>query len=351
MAPRLSFACELGSDELTKLFADGSVLDQLVGLKASVTLGLVDLSAERAAIVRRLNAARVPVFAWLLLPVDQGYWFNANNAPLAASRYDAFRAWTAEHSLAWEGIGIDVEPDLREIQRAVANRWSLAPTILRRLLDDRARRHAVAQYVALVARARSAGYHVDSYEFPFVEDERAVEASVIRRILGLVDVGADRVIPMLYTSLMGSRGVGFLWSYGQGKKTVAIGSTGGGMAFEGIGDRPLTWDEFVRDLRLVSRFADDIGVFSLEGCVQQGFLARLSDFAWDGPVDVPFADAATVDRWRAIARASLWLTARPYLLLALPMLSIALFRRFGKKTRAPSNAKPDRTGSAHSKLR
>jgi hypothetical protein len=327
MPPRLSFACELASDDLTKLFADGTVLGQLVGLKASVTLGLVDLSAERAAIVRQLNAAHVPVYAWLLLPVDQGYWFNANNAPLAASRYDAFGAWTAEHGLVWEGIGIDVEPDLREIQRAVANRWSLLPTILRRLVDDRARRHAGAQYVALVARARADGHHVDSYEFPFVEDERAVGATIIRCILGLVDVGADRVIPMLYSSFLGSRGVGFLWSYGQAKKAVAIGSTGGGLALEGIGDRPLEWDEFARDLRLASRFADDVGIFSLEGCVQQGFLTRLSDFDWDSPVDLPLADAATVDRWRAIARAILWLTARPYPLLALPILGLSLFRR------------------------
>jgi hypothetical protein len=341
MPPHLSFACELASDDLTKLFADGSVLEQLVGLTASVTLGLVDLSAERAAIVRRLNAARVPVFAWLLLPVDQGYWFNANNAPLAASRYDAFRAWTAEYGLVWEGIGIDVEPDLREIQRAVARRWALVPTILRRLLDDRARRQAGAQYAALVARARADGYHVDSYEFPFVEDERAVGARVVRRVLGLVDVGPDRIIPMLYTSFMGSRGVGFLWSYGRGKKAIAIGSTGGGLALEGIGDRPLTWDEFTRDLRLASRLADDIGIFSLEGCVQQGFLARLSDFAWDSPVDVPLADAATVDRWRTLARAILWLTARPYLLLALPVLSLALSRGLRKKSRARSSAKPE----------
>ena len=58
---------------------------------------LVDLSPERAEVVRRLNAAGVPVIAWQLLPEEQGYWYNMSNAPSAAARYSAFRAWTAEH--------------------------------------------------------------------------------------------------------------------------------------------------------------------------------------------------------------------------------------------------------------
>src|SRR5262245_10337172 len=132
MAPRLNFACELASRALVDLFADGSVVEQLVGLGASVTLGLLDLSSERAAEARRLTAAGISVYAWLLLPTEEGYWFSANNAPFAAARYEAFRAWTAEHKLAWAGVGIDVEPDFREIQRLLADRWAVVPTLLHR---------------------------------------------------------------------------------------------------------------------------------------------------------------------------------------------------------------------------
>jgi hypothetical protein len=329
VAPRLNFACELAADDLTALFADGMVVEQLVALGASVTLGLLDLSAERAAVVRRLNAAGIPLTAWLLLPLDEGYWFNANNAPLAAARYDAFHAWSAEHGLVWAGVGIDVEPDTREIQHLLGGprgpRWPLALTLLRRIVDDRARARAATQYARLVARARADGYPVHSYELPFLEDERAVGGSLLYRILGLVDVGADRAIPMLYTSFMGSRGVGFLWSYGRGKEAIIVGSTGGGVKLGGLDqERPLDWEEFARDLRLASRLAGDVGVFSLEGCVRRGFLDRLCDFDWDAPLTLPTDAAATIDRWRAIARCVLWITARPYLLLALVGLLLTL---------------------------
>jgi hypothetical protein len=78
---RLTFGCELQADELRDQFADPVVLDTVVELGAGVSLGLMDLSPRRAAMVRRLNEAGVPVSAWLLLPKEQGYWSNADNAP------------------------------------------------------------------------------------------------------------------------------------------------------------------------------------------------------------------------------------------------------------------------------
>src|SRR5258708_10218478 len=149
MPSRLTFFCELGADALTELFADGSVVDALQPLSAGVSLGLVDLSDERARVVRQLNEAGVPVIAWQLLPEDQGYWFNQHNAVFAAARYDAFQVWTAQHTLTWDGIGVDVEPDMREIQPALANRWTLLPTVARRLLHPETLRRAHPHYAAL----------------------------------------------------------------------------------------------------------------------------------------------------------------------------------------------------------
>ena len=80
MKPRLTFFCELEADALETLFADSSVIDNLVTLEASVSLGILDLSPGRAAVVRRLNEAGIPVIAWQLLPKEQGYWFNLGNA-------------------------------------------------------------------------------------------------------------------------------------------------------------------------------------------------------------------------------------------------------------------------------
>jgi hypothetical protein len=60
-APRLSFACELDPARLVELFADAAVIDDLLALDARVALMCSDFSDERAAVVRRLNAAGVPV--------------------------------------------------------------------------------------------------------------------------------------------------------------------------------------------------------------------------------------------------------------------------------------------------
>jgi hypothetical protein len=64
----LIFGCELQTDELQDLFSAPEVLDSLVELGASVSLGRLDLSAGRAEVVRQLNSTGVPVTTWLLLP-------------------------------------------------------------------------------------------------------------------------------------------------------------------------------------------------------------------------------------------------------------------------------------------
>ena len=94
-APQLTFFCELHTPELSTVLTD-ELLEDLAAMGARVSLGLLDFSAERAEAVRRLNAASVPVVAWLLLPDEQGYWFNQQNGSQAAARYVEFRNWTAE---------------------------------------------------------------------------------------------------------------------------------------------------------------------------------------------------------------------------------------------------------------
>src|SRR5262249_38868348 len=118
---RLTFFCELDAPELGALLADGTVITQLASLGTQVSLGLCDLSAARAVAVQRLNAAGIPLIAWQLLPAEQGYWYNLSNPHHAAARYAAFQAWTHEHGLHWAAVGIDIEPDIREVARFFAN--------------------------------------------------------------------------------------------------------------------------------------------------------------------------------------------------------------------------------------
>ena len=327
---RLTFFCELDAPELEALFADGTVIAQLAALGAQVSLGLRDLSTARAALVRRLSAAGIPVIAWQLLPDEQGYWDNLANHHHASARYAAFQAWTHEHALRWAAIGIDIEPDIREVARWFANPIRLAPNVARRLLDAGRVRRAAAAYHGLIERMHADGYLVESYVIPFLRDERRAGASLLQRLAGLVDLNVDREVPMLYSSFHRPYGAGLLWSYAAVGGAAGIGSTGGGV---GVGDidtiAPLSWAELSRDLRLATRHCNEIYIFSLEGSVRQGFLERLADFDWEAPVDAPATHARRVRHARQVLAALLWLSARPALawLGLLPLLWLAARRR------------------------
>ena len=316
-APKLTFCCELPEGELGALFAAPGVIEDLQAMGAGVSLGLLDLSEGRAGVVRRLHQAGVPVIGWLLLPKEQGYWFNINNVAQAAARYEAFRAWTAANDLAWAGVALDVEPDVEEMAALMKEPARLLPTLLQRVFaGDERILHAEAAYDALVARIRQDGHRITSYQFPFVLDERRAGSTLLRRLAGLVDLSVDQEVLMIYTSFLRAFGPPLLDSYAREAQTVAVGSTGGGVQLEGAPEiEPLAWDELARDLRLAWRWRRDIHVFSLEGCVQQGFLGRLKDFQWDAPVAVP-EGAEEAETFRRVLRAGLWASKHPLWVIA-----------------------------------
>lgn len=329
--PRLSFACELAPEPLQALLSQ-AVIDSLAALRASVCLGILDLSAERAAAVRRLNDAGVPVVAWLLLPKDQGYWFNAANYGQALDRYEAFRSWTADQGLRWAGVGLDIEPDIRDLANLAQTRGRVLPRLLPRLFQVGQLRRARRAYRALVALIHADGYPVESYQFPLIADERRAGSTVLQRLAGVVDVAVDREVWMLYTSLLRPHGPGLLASYGPEAQVIGLGVTGGGVVEPGFKPpAPLTWDEFARDLRLAWLWCSDLFIFSLEGCVEQGFLERLQNFAWDLPVLLPEAGKTRIDAWRGTLQSSLWLAQRlPVFLagLAAGLLTWKILRRY-----------------------
>ena len=310
--PQLTFFCELEPDTLQSLFADGKVVDHLLALEASVSLGILDLTDGRARMVRTLNDEGIPVIAWQLLPKEQGYWFNASNTPQAAARYADFQRWTTEHDLRWDGVGLDIEPDIHDMQGLVGSRWSVLSTLIERAFHGEQLRQAQAQYTMLAARIRADGYRVDSYLIPFIVDERQVGSTLLRRLAGLVDIPVDREVLMLYTSFFRPRGPGILWSYGSEAASIAVGVTGGGVEVGGIlAKRPLDWDEFSRDLLLARYRTDDIHVFSLEGCVTQGFLSHLRGFDWEQSITPPLTMAAEIETYRKALRTGLWASAHP----------------------------------------
>ena len=68
--PHFSFFCELQGKAFNELFADSSLINQLVKMKASVRVGLHDFSPERTLTIQKLNQAGIPIVAWLLLPEE-----------------------------------------------------------------------------------------------------------------------------------------------------------------------------------------------------------------------------------------------------------------------------------------
>lgn len=289
---RLHFFNEQDTPELEALFADAGVVRHLQALGAGVTMGLRDLSDGRARVLRHLADEGIPVAAWLLLPKEQGYFATLDNAAQVTARYDEVHAWARHEGLVFESIGLDFEPDVRELGRLVSHPLRTLGAWAWRAQDRVRLERARDGYDALLRRMRHDGHRVETYQFPMLLEERGARSTFWQRFAGSLDVEADREVVMLYSSLLGPFGASLVEAWAPGCRAIGVGSTGGG-----IDPLPkLTWEALERDLRVAARACGDVSIFSLEGCVQQGFLARLSDFDWDGPV-------TPVKRWPRMATA------------------------------------------------
>lgn len=315
MKTQITFFCELQAAELKKLFEDRFVFDDLKTLNAGISLGILDFSPERASVVQKLNRLDISVTAWLLLPEEQGYWFNLGNYAEATERYQAFKAWSDENKLEWAAVGLDIESDINEMKSLSDERGAVIQKALKRLRDTKAYRVAKKAYEALVAQIHADGHLVESYHFPLIVDDRQAGSSVLQRVAGLVEIPVDREVLMLYSSFFRPHGHSILWSYAQRAEAIGIGNTGGGIQMGALENVPyLTWDEFATDLRLARRSGKPVYVFSLEGCVQQGFLPRLVTFDWQAEVALP--RTALVSAGRSGLRGLLWAVERPLVVLA-----------------------------------
>jgi hypothetical protein len=309
--PRLTFACELGPARLADLFADREVIGDLLALGARVALMCSDFSDQRAGVVRRLNAAGVPVVGIPLLPLAGGYYFTTDNAAQAAGSYQQFMAWTHQHGLEWDAVGLDIEPDARIFLQIMENPWGLVPMLMPRLLHRARPAQSKAAYQRLVGQIRADGWRVENYQFPLIAEERQAGSTLLQR-LALVDVATDREVWMLYSSFMRALGPGLIWAYGPEAAAIAVGTTGGGPDIPGSPQMPsLNWEELAGDLRLARHFCDQILVHSLEGCVWHGFLSRLRSFEW-ADVDRPPDGARVAKALRRSLRAALWASAHPW---------------------------------------
>jgi hypothetical protein len=332
--PTIVFACDGPLSDLESLFSQPDVISDLKAIDAGIALALPDLSADRAQLVRQLNIASIPVTAWLALPGEQGYYINAGNAPEAAARFAAFRTWTSTYGLRWAAVGLDIEPSLQEFGALRTNKWRLAGTLVMRYFETERVRRARESYSSLIQQIQADGYPVETYQFPFIADERRAHSTLLERLAGIVDVKGNREAFMIYTSFNTRLDPALIWVYGPDAQAIAIGSTSGPEAAPRF--TPLHWEEFSRDLIVASHFSHEIGVYNLQGSVQQGFLPRLKTFNWNQSVDIPAESIRKATQFRARIQRVLWLGSHlPYFAVAILIAIIWILARRRRRRRLP----------------
>jgi hypothetical protein len=332
--PQLNFACQMETAALQSLFSDPDVIRDLRQLNAGVTLSLIDLSPGRAQVVRQLNSAGIPVTAWLALPDEQGYYLNASNAAQAEVRFTEFQKWTADWELRWSGVGLDIEPNLQEftsISRA-------ASAALKRLLDPNTVPRARIAYRAFIARIEAVGYSVETYQFPFIADEREVHSTLLDRLFAIVDVRGDREVLMLYSSFNRTADSALIWQYGPSAQRIVVGITAGDPQ-PGARMGTLSWEELSHDVIVASHFSQVVGIYNLEGCVRRGLLAQLIALEWNQPVIISADQNRQVIRFRARVQAALWALSRlPYLALAILLADACFVVRLRRRADCHQNS-------------
>ncbi|MCA9669081.1 MAG: hypothetical protein KC503_25975 [Myxococcales bacterium] len=278
MHNKLTFFVELETPELLALFDDPRVEDGLAQLGASLSMCMLDMSPERAELLRRLDARGIAVTAWLVLDEALGYWLTADNADAALDRFYTFDSWNKHHTLAVRTIGLDVETPRDDAIALMRHGMRALRTLLR---NRRSRSHvhrAVERYAQIVDEIRRSGYVVESYQIPLIVDERAARSSLLQRALGFVDFLPDREVLMLYRSMLPELlGAGLIEAFGEEADAIAVGITGGGVEFvrDRIADRLLDLDTLLDELERACRYTNELYIFSLEGCVQSGYFEAI----------------------------------------------------------------------------
>ena len=335
--PRLTFFCSLPTPELEEMLQPG-VLADLRRLSARVSLGTLDFSPQRAALARRLSEGGVPLVGWLL-PAEAGRRYCLEDARQAYDRYLEFRSWTQDHRLTWQGVGLELIPDVGDLQDFGRRGWRSILRLARRMANRQALRSAERIFDDLCALIHAAGYAVESYILPVLVDERLAGSTLVRRLGRLASLPADKEVLLLLSSALPGEGVGLVGSYAPRAQAVALGSAGGS-PLDGLETPALGWSALRRDLSLAWAFCDDLYISSLEGCVRRGFLSQITATAFDQPLFSPDESVARLDAWRAYSRALLWFNAHSGALAATWALGVLTLRVIHRAARRAPALRP-----------
>ena len=296
--PGISFACELNGSDFAELLSDSSLVKELAEMRVSLIVGVMDFSQERTKAIQKLNAAGIPLVAWLLLPQEEGYWFNMQNGDKALRRYSGFKKWTTENGLKWKGIGIDLEPDINDSRLALTHPWKMAWKAYLRLFDRTSLENGQKYYLELLSVMKADGFQVESYIIPLIFKEREKKTTSFQKLLGILDVQTEKEIPMMYTSVINNPGI--IPFYHKPNMPIGLGSTGGGVKIEGIEAPAISWENLERDLLIASKLTGEIFIFCLETSVKRGFLPKIKDLDFTRPapdMHQEVQEQSRIDKW------------------------------------------------------
>jgi hypothetical protein len=217
--PQIFFACcDQGMSNMESWVGNPAVLSQLQQLHAGLAVEISDFSVERAQAAKKLSEEGIPLTAWLVMSQDQGHYLNGFNAPEAEERFTEFEKWTQEYGLKWGAVGLDIEPNFDQLKKVAEHKSGFLWLMITRFFDYGQVERGRVAYAALIKRIQVAGYAVQTYQMPFIAEERAVHATLIERLFGIVDVRGDDEVLMAYSSFNPAAGGGIpliVWSANQ----------------------------------------------------------------------------------------------------------------------------------------
>ncbi|HTW48063.1 MAG TPA: hypothetical protein VMD92_08945 [Acidobacteriaceae bacterium] len=315
--PQLFFACcNQGVSSAQSLVEDPAVLASLKSLHAGIALGVADLSPQRAGVVERLNHAGIPVIACLVVPGDKGPYVHDGDVAETQAAVANFERWTEKNHLRWQAVGLDIEPDFGALARLKGHPLRIAGLVAERWFDFARVMQARAAYARLIRQMQAQGFFVQTYQLPLIVPERRMHSTLLERLLGIVDVRGGQEALMLYTSYAPGVGAGIVDVLGPDAQAIVLGVTQGNPAAGALG-RPLDWNTLSDELIVAAHFTPTVGVFNLEGCLEQGCLARIQTIDWSRSVVIPAAQIHLARRRVRMACAIVWVGAwLPGILLA-----------------------------------
>jgi hypothetical protein len=162
---------------------------------------------------------------------------------------------------------------------------------------------------------------VQTYQLPFLAEERETHSTLLERLFGIVDVRGNDEVLMAYSSFNHAAGGGIPLLYGPQTETLAVGITSDDKA---AGMTALSWEEFSRDLIVAAHFSHVVGVYSLEGCIRNGYLPRMIALDWGQTVTIPASQIAAAEKFDRDVRHGIGFFSRlPYVVVVVLICVVA----------------------------